>query len=172
MNLTHHIKSTRTFILLTVIVLLTVYTAVALSDIQSSTFVKDDFKKPVVKKSKMDTSKWQLYNDTAYPIKLLIPETWTYSADKTTLPGFYTINLIPKNSKLGVRVYISDTDFVAVEDLKGNQQTIAKNLTVTNYDDIIYTIKVGDNYYTFDGTTNESAKAELSEIVRLAKFED
>jgi hypothetical protein len=171
MNLTHHIKSTRTFILLTVIVLLTVYTAVALSDIQSSTFSKDNFAKPAVQKSKFDIKKWQTYEDNAYPLKLLIPETWTYSADKTTLPGFYTINLVPQKSKLGVRVYISNTDFVAVDDLKGNQQTIAKNLTVTNYDDIIYTIKVGDNYYTFDGTTNESVKAELSEIVRLARFE-
>ncbi len=171
MNLTHHIKSTRTFILLTVIVLLTVYTAVALSDIQSSSLSKDDLGKVAVQKNKFDTKKWQSYDDNAYPLKLLIPETWTYAADKTTLPGFYTINLAPQNAKLGVRVYISNTDFVAVDDLKGTQQTIAKNLTVTNYDDIIYTIKMGDNYYTFDGTTNESLKPELSEIVRLARFE-
>lgn len=172
MNLTHHVKSTRSFILLTIIVLLTVYTAVVLSGIQSRNVISDvNSTNPINKSAQFDTTNWQQYQDTAYPLLIKFPETWTYSADITSLAGFYTVNLLPPKSKNPIRIYISDKDFVAVDNLKGNQQTIAKNLTVTNYDDLIYTIKVGDYYYTFDGTMNESIKSELSEIVRLARFE-
>lgn len=172
MKLTHHLKSTRSFIILAFVVLLTAYTAVILSNIQVRTTPKaSDEANLIVRNNKLDTSDWQEYLDTSYPLRIYYPETWTYSADITSLAGFYTVNLYPEDSKTPVRIYISDQDFVAVDNLKGNQQTIAKNLTVTKYDDLIYTIKVGDYYYTFDGTMAESYSEELSEIVRMARFE-
>lgn len=172
MKLTHHLKSTRSFILIAFIVLLTVYTAVVLTRIQMRATMNElSTVGTMPKNQQYDTSDWQKYQDPAYPISISYPETWTYSADIKTLPGFYTINLFPKDSKNSVRIYISEEDFVAVDNLKGNQQTIAKNLTVTNYQDLIYTIKVGDYFYTFDGTLADQYQAELSEIVRLARFE-
>lgn len=172
MRLTHHVKSTRSFILLTIVVILTVYTAVILVRIQSQTLLTDTSStQPSTIHSSIDTSNWQDYQDRVYPLHVKFPETWKYSADITTLPGYYTVNLTPQDSKTSIRIYINDKDFVAVDNLKGNQQTIAKNLTVTNYDGLIYTIKVGDYYYTFDGTMAPLSTTELSEIVRLAKFE-
>ncbi len=172
MKLTHHTKATGSFIALLIIVLVVVYASLLLSKIQKRTISQENSPIDYLNRhSKIDTTNWQSYEDNSYPLKLSFPKEWTYSADITSLAGYYTVNLFPQDSKNPIRVYISDKDFVAINGLSGKPKLIVKDLTATNYEDLIYTIKVGEYYYTFDASLNQSYKEELAEIVRLARFE-
>lgn len=172
MRLTHHTRATRSFIILTILTMMVVYTAFALGRIQSRSAYSNrrDLATLSDPGADLDTSQWQNYSDNAYPLRISYPETWGYSADRTTIPGVYTINLAPTQDAPPIRIYISQENFIAVDHLSGIPIRITGGHIATNYEDLVYAVKVGDNYYTFDGTMNESYKAELAEIVRTARF--
>ncbi len=172
MRLTHHTRATRSFIIIIVLTMLAVYTAFALGRIQNrnANYDRRDLASMSNPGPNLDTSDWQTYTDNAYPLKISYPNTWYYSADRTTIPDVYTINLAPEKDAQPIRIFISKESFIAVDNLKGKQIRIAVGQIATNYDDLVYAVKVGDNYYTFDGTMNEAYKKELAEIVRTARF--
>ncbi|QQS23258.1 hypothetical protein IPM19_01685 [bacterium] len=173
MRITHHTLATRSFIIIVLLTMFAVYTAFVLARIQNRNSAADqrDIASQSDKGEKIDSTNWQVYTDNAYPLRISYPETWFYSADRTTIPEVYTINLAPEKDAPPIRIYISKENFVAVDNLKGSPVRIAMGQIATNYDDLVYAIKVGDNYYTFDGTMNEQYKAELAEIVRTARFD-
>lgn len=172
MKLTHHTFASRSFVSLVIIVLAMIYTALFLVRLQNI-YIPDE---PVVAHHKtqaesIDTADWKIYQDQKVPVSFLAPKTWKITTDTKAVPGMYIINIATTKSSGPIKIFVSTDSFAGVTDLKGNPLKVTQNLTVTNYDDLIFTVKAGEYYYTFDGTMSDDHKAELAEIVRSARFE-
>lgn len=170
MRLTHHHPSTRSFLIIIIVVLATVYTAFTLINLQQRNSKLGQTKSnPKITQTALNTNDWKNYVDPAYPLNILVPEDWQVQPDES-YSGFYTVNFETKNRGV-LKIFISQTEYAGV---KGNEGTTYKNnagIEVTKYDDWLYTAKVGDYYYTFDATLGINLEKELSEIIRLAKFD-
>ncbi len=171
MNLTHHRPPTRSFIIIIIVVLATVYTAFTLIKLQQqqTISIQSNNNDPKITPTSLNTDDWQNYIDRNYPLNILVPSDWQSGQDDS-YSGFYSVNFKTKNSGV-VKIFVSQTSFAGINDNKGLVYKTDEGVEVTKHDDLLYTAKVGEYYYTFDATLAINLEKELSEIVRLAKFD-
>ncbi len=170
MKLTHHHTPTRSFIIIIIVVLATVYTAFTLIKLQQQYVInkQSGSNNPKITQSKLNTDNWQNYIDPNYPLNILAPEDWTIDHDED-FSGYYTVNLKSKNQGV-IKIFISQTGFAALNDNKGLVYKTNDGTEITKHDQWLYSAKVGEYYYTFDSTLGIDLEKELSEIIRLAHF--
>lgn len=179
MKLTHHSTPSRSFILLTFIVLCTVYAALVLTRInrvygpQAEVTTTKKLTQPTDAKTittNVDTTDWANYNDDRFPLIISYPKSLTIDTN-TKLEEYYIINLTETTSKASIKIFISDKGFAGTAALAGSDFITKNGYTATNYDNIIYTIKVGEYFYTFDGTNAPNLQNELAEIVNTVTLD-
>lgn len=180
MRLTHHHKSSRSFVILTIVVLTAVFSALVLTRIQRLYELDTTIKIPETKAPSElsvnsldqipETTEWQLYTDPVYPLSMNIPKGWTVTPnDKYNIDRHLEVKL--PSGRTVIRIFISKTGYVDVGGLDGDIQITSTGDNVINYDGIIYATRVGDYYYTYDATGEPLAKNILSEMVDEATYE-
>ena len=179
MKLTHHSTPSRSFILLTFIVLCAVYAALVLTRINRvyepegdvvSTEQSTESTEIETVITDVDTSDWGDYNDDQFPLIISHPESLTVGTN-TELEGYYIVNLSETTPRTSIKIFISDEGFAGTAALAGSDFITNNGYAATNYDNIIYTIKVGEYFYTFDGTNAPDLQSELAEIVNSATLD-
>lgn len=118
---------------------------------------------------KVSTEDWESYEDDTYPIAFLHPENWTVKASLNRM-GFYDIVLNPGAQFYDMHIYASNDSYYGLEGLKQTPIKIG-GLDGFKYSENLFGIKVGENYYTFDGTLNSTQTAELITLLDTIKFE-
>jgi hypothetical protein len=169
MKPTHHHTPTRSFIIVIIVVLATVYTAFTLIKLQQmnqNNNPSDNI--PRLTQTNLNTDGWENYIDHYYPLNILVPKDWKIEPDDS-YTGFYTINFSAKDHGT-VKIFISQDKFAGITNTSGLVYKTNDGVEVTKYDDLLYTAKVGGYYYTFDATLAIDVEKELSEMIRLAKF--
>lgn len=180
MQLTHHSTPSRSFIVLIVIVLCTVYAALVLTRI-NRLYVDDaqttqpepinNVEAPTLEAvTELDTTDWEEFADKTYPLTIKIPDGW----DTTTsddLENLYLISITQDDPEALIRIFIAKEKPAEIGFLQSRNFTSKLNYSGTNYDNMIYHIKAGELYYTFDGTAAPDYAAELAAIVNSAKLE-
>lgn len=171
MRLTHHTSPTRSFLIIMIVVLATVYTALTLIHLQwkleQIAQQKHNMSMP---KGNLDTGSWVQYLDKNYPLNLLVPTNWQiYSSEVNG--DFYVVHLDPPGKSGSIDIYVSNKGFAGIANPSGtNFYNSSKNI-VTEYQDGIFLIKTKEFYYTFDAISATNFHKELLEIVRTARFE-
>lgn len=120
-------------------------------------------------RNKLDTSDWKSYEDKTYPLTFLYPKTWT---TKSTVneQEFYDIVLNPGAKFYDIHIYVSTDGYYGLEGLKqtpiliGNRQGFSASENLAG-------IKVGEYYYTFDGSMNTTQADEFYTLLDTVKFE-
>lgn len=180
MRLTHHHKSSRSFILLVIIVLTAVFSALVLTRIQklyrlettlnvTQTQAPSELTNTQVDEFPKITD-WEPYQDTEYPLSINIPQGWTITPNYQYKIDRH-LELKMPNGRVVIRIFVSKTGYVDVDGLDGDIQITSTGDNVINYDGIIYATRVGNYYYTYDATGEPLAKDLLSEIVDKATYE-
>ncbi|HMQ02097.1 MAG TPA: hypothetical protein PKD79_03445 [Candidatus Doudnabacteria bacterium] len=180
-KLTHHPTPSRTFILLTVIVLCFVYAALVLSRInhlyEEELTVMVDVNPQMTNtqaietetRPNINTSQWVPYANPNYPMELLIPANWQAS-NPVQLSGYDILTLNQTNPRAQIRIFISTENFAGVAGLAGRDFTTQNGYNATAYEGNIYTIKAGEYYYTFNGTSASAVANQLLVIIHTAKL--
>lgn len=181
MKLTHHKGPSRSFILITFIVLSTVYAALVLTRIQRlyveepTMETAESTLSPMTSEAALNipeltTIGWAEYTDDTVPLNILVPPNWrTGSTDE--LEDYHIITLARSAPQSLIRIFVSKHDFAGVSNLRGRAFTTKQGYAATSYDKNIYTIKAGEYYYTFDGINAQSNLDELSTIVQTARLD-
>lgn len=175
MKLTHHSTPSRSFILLIVITLCTVYAALVLSRInrlyqqETITISPERTTTPPITRSLplLDTSQWREYRDNEVPLIIQAPPGWRITFNKD-LDDFYTVVLTRNSPRAQIKIYVSENSFAAIEGLTLQNTTAESKYQFTLYDDSILTTKVGEYYYTFDGVNASEDFDVLSTIAQTA----
>lgn len=182
MRLTHHSTPSRSFILLTIIVLCTVYAALVLSRI-NRLYQEDVVPTPVSEPTNvtptetaleeipaLDSTDWVEYNDDVYPFTIFVPKGWRIRLNDQ-IENLYIVSISKISSDNLIKLFIGKTELEPPFGVEGKKFTTSQGYEVTNYNNEIYHVKVGELYYTFDGTAASESKDVLKEIVNSAELQ-
>lgn len=175
MKLTHHSTPSRSFILLTIIVLCTVYAALVLTRINKLYLEETEVPAPqpttltesertLEQIPQLDTTDWVEYNDDVYPFTIYVPKGWRIKLNDQ-IENLYLVSITQTSPQSLIRIFITKVEperpaLTPTQTFKTNS-----GYEVTNYNNTIYQVKVGDVYYTFDGSAAPESKDLLKTIV-------
>lgn len=176
----HIPHSSRIFIGLVVITFALTYIALSLSTYKAEFTLRNshpqtqvDDKEPInsqpISRAIIDTADWKTYIDKNYPISFLYPKTWAIKSSVNKL-GFYDIVLNPGAKFADMHIYISKDSYVGLDSLPQTPAKIGK-LRGFMVSENLVGIKVGESYYTFDGSMNNTQIDEFATLLTTVKFE-
>lgn len=180
----HIPRSSRIFIGLVIITFALTYIALSLSsykadfilqNTQSQTQTNHDNlqiskqTQPETPHRLLDTTDWKSYIDKNYPISFLYPKTWKISSSINKL-GFYDIYLNPGAKFFDIHIYISPKSYAGLEGLPQTPTKVGQQTGFSVSPNLIG-IKVGESYYTFDGSMNSTHTDEFNTLLSTVKFE-
>jgi hypothetical protein len=171
----HIPRSSRIFIGILVITLLVTYLAlhfslyVANQTLRDAPAIPEAKTEQAIQQPPVDTTDWQTYTDKKYPLTFLYPKSWTVKA-AVNKQKFYDITLNPGAKYPDMHIYVSTDGYYALDGLK---QTPAKigGQTAFTVSENLYGIKVGEAYYTFDGSLNTTQVPEFTALLKTVKFQ-
>ncbi len=183
MKLTHHSTPSRSFVLLTIIVLCTVYAALVLSRINRLYVEAPAATQPIQAQpdnqptqtsfrqvEAADTTRWNEFKDQDYPLTFLRPQGWnvTWNDD---VPDLYVVSVTRSNPRAQIKIYLSKIAPAAPQTLSQANYTTANGYLTTNFNNLIYQTKVGEYYYVFDGTDAGEYLPELAGLVNSVRLD-
>ncbi len=182
MKLTHHSTPSRSFIILIIIVLCTVYAALVLTRI-NKLYVQDEIDKTISQEQTptkesvpepefpqvqpADTARWNEFVDQDYPLTFLRPQGWnvTWNDD---IDDLYIVYVTRNDPRAQIKIYLTKTEPAEPRAFGKMTFVTANGYEATNYYNNIYQIKYGEYYYVFDGSAAQNYRAELAGIVNTA----
>lgn len=116
----------------------------------------------------VSTQGWKTYADKTYPFSFSYDPAWTVK------PGikqndFYILQIDPGPKYYNIKIYISPSQFYGLDGLPNIQTDVngAKAFDVSN---LLYGIKMGPYYYTFDNGLSTVMINEFNALVHTVKF--
>ena len=168
--------SSRIFIGLVIITFALTYIALSLSTYKADFTLRTSNPQTEVNHSEkksprpfLDTSNWATYVDKNYPLSFLYPKTWKASSSINKL-GLYDIYLNPGAGFFDIHIYISPKSYAGLEGLTQTPVKVGGQTGFSVSSNLIG-IKVGENYYTFDGSMNSTQTDEFETLLTTVKFE-
>jgi hypothetical protein len=117
----------------------------------------------------IDTSDWQSYQDKAYPISFRFPKEWKVSAGDNQL-GFYDIDIIKGEGHQDMHFYISSSDYYGLATFDHTPHMVGTRKGFQAAKNLVG-IKVGEYYYTFDGSYEAEQADEFDAILNSVTFQ-
>lgn len=172
-------KQTRSFIILVLLVAVAVFGAVQMSrslktkgpDSTAGLHAKESKATPQTSNQDiplLNTAGWKTYSDKQYPISFKYPLDWDINT-YTTNPDFYIITLKPEGKKDNIRIYVSDKEYFALDQIETTPYNVSGAEGV-NIDNMVIGAHKANNYYTFDIGTNTALMAEFNTMVQSVTF--
>ena len=179
MKLTHHEKHNRSFIIIVVIILCVVFTALVLVRIQrlyNLEASKNLAPKPEQRQEEQtinqivdESTGMKTVSENGYPMQIKIPVDWNVKGDET-FPEIRHLILTSPSGNNSFSIFVSKKSYAAAGGVIGKKETTTNGSTFVNYDDVIYTTKAGEYFYTFDASGYPDVKELLKEIINTAEF--
>lgn len=170
----HIPPATKVFLGLFVITFLLTYVALSLSTYEMSYFPNPEPAPHIVTaqqepQADVDTSDWKTYHDKSYPLAFLYPKNWTIKG-AVNKSNYYDVDLNPGPTSPDMHIYISHEGYYALEGLKQTPYPVGNRSGFTVSNNLVG-IKVGDYYYTFDGSMNNKQADEFSALISTVTFQ-
>lgn len=118
----------------------------------------------------VDTSKWKTYSDSKFPLSFKYNPAWKIKPGKTNSEGTYVLAIDPGPKYYDLVIYVSNKSFEGLDGLPTMSETIDGELAL-NVSNLLYGIKNGDNFYTFDsGLSASSLINDFNALVHSVNF--
>jgi hypothetical protein len=117
----------------------------------------------------IDTSQWNIYTSDKYGFSFKYSPDWQVLQEKTTKDGFNLIEIDPGQKFYNIQIYISKTGYYVMDGLPTIEDSI-NGVTALNVNNMLYGIKKGDYYFTFDENKSLSNKPAFNALVRSVQF--
>lgn len=118
----------------------------------------------------VDTSEWKTYTDKDTGLSFKYKPEWSVKAAKLQ-NGFRIIEVDPGKKYFNIKIYTSPDSFYAMDGLPTTEETINRHAAI-NVKNMLYGIKAGAQYFTFDVGASVSLTQDFSALVHSAKFEN
>lgn len=117
----------------------------------------------------VDTGSWKNFSDSKLGLSFKYAPEWRVLAAKQQ-GDFSVIEVDPGIQFYNMKIYVSSSKFYAVDDLPFVDTDIngVKALNVSN---MLYGIKIGQRYYTFDNGLSTKMLDNFNALVRTVKFQ-
>ncbi len=118
----------------------------------------------------VDTSAWKTYQDTAYAFSFKYDPAWKISPAKKQ-NGFYVLEIDPGAKFYNMKIYISGSGYYYSLDGLPVVETDIGSAKASDVSDLLYAIKMGPDYYTFDNGLSTAMMDGFNAMVRTVKFQ-
>lgn len=116
----------------------------------------------------VDTSNWPTYTDSKYNFSFKYPLDWKL-VEPVTKQGYYVVALDPGAKYYNVKIYVNPSSYFAMDNLPSRTLTIGGQPAV-DVEGVLYGIKYGENYFTFDEGLSTSIKPQFEALVKSVQF--
>lgn len=117
----------------------------------------------------VDTSGWKTYQNKQYSFNFKYDPSWTIKPGKETSDGFYLVEVDPGAKYYNIKIYVSKEGFYVFDGLPAVITSI-DGLQAYDVSNLLYGIKIGPDYYTFDNGLSTSLINDFNALVRSVKF--
>ncbi len=117
----------------------------------------------------VDVTNWKEYQNTDYGFSFKYNPDWKVKTI-TTKKDFKILEIDPGAKYYNIKIYISPKEFYVMDGLPTKTETIAGKEAL-NVSNILYGIKSGDNYFTFDIGLSLSLTPDFVAMVHSVKFQ-
>ncbi len=117
----------------------------------------------------VDTSNWKTYSDPKYPLSFNYDPAWTVKPGKIQ-DGFYVLEIDPGAKYYNMKVYVSTSQFYNIDGLPFVKTDI-NGAQAYNVSNLLYGIKMGPNYYTFENGLSTNMIDNFNALVRTVTFQ-
>lgn len=120
----------------------------------------------------VSTKDWKQYEDSKYPLNFKYPEKWAVTTYSATDPNVgYIISVNPDGDEYdNIRVYINTKSYMAASGLTTTKTTI-NGIDAVTVNDMLFGIKQGNNYITFDMGTSPELLPYFKAILGTVKLD-
>lgn len=116
----------------------------------------------------LDTAGWKTYKDEKYGFSFSYKNGWKVNPGEMK-DGFYKVEIDPGSKYYNMTVYVSEKGFYALDGLPASEVTI-NGLRAYNVSNLLYGIKVGKYFYTFDNGLSSNLINEFNTLVYSTQF--
>ncbi len=116
----------------------------------------------------VDTSAWKTYADRDSGLSFKYKPEWSVK-DAKIQNGFRIIEVDPGKKYFNIKIYISPSGFYALDGLPTTEETINGHSAI-NVKNMLYGIKAGQQYFTFDVGASVSLTQDFNALVHSAEF--
>jgi hypothetical protein len=119
----------------------------------------------------VDTTAWSEFVDTNSGLRFKYPSGWVATLEQfDQYEQIYKITLIPSEAKdYTMDIYVSKTDYLGLSGFKPQTVKI-NNLSALTVDELVYALKNGELYYTFDPGDSMALHPEFKALVKTVSF--
>ncbi len=125
--------------------------------------------KQINENREVSSANWEQYADNYLDMSFKYPTDWqvkNYSRE-----NFDVIVLTPTIGKDKIRIYVSDREYVGMAGLKTTTAKVGNKTGIT-FGEMLYGVKQGSMYYTFDAGQDLQLLPEFTEIVKTVAFKN
>lgn len=116
-----------------------------------------------------DVKNWQEYSDQNSSLSFKYPSSWEVKTHKSTNPDLDIIVIDPGNEQDHLRIYITADNYFAADGLT-KQKTQVAGQEAWTVEDLLFGVKTGSEYYTFDLGSSLKLKPTLKAIISTVAF--
>ena len=124
----------------------------------------------VLAKEIADTSTWKDYTDTKYGLSFKYNPEWKIKPWAKNKEGFDVLEIDPGSKFYNIKLYASDKSYYVMDGLPTEKTTIG-GLQAVDVSDLLYGVKKGSTYLTFDVGLSLSLKPQFNGLVESIKFQ-
>ncbi|MCX6797217.1 MAG: hypothetical protein NTX98_01935 [Candidatus Doudnabacteria bacterium] len=117
----------------------------------------------------INTTNWKTYSDQKYKFSFKYNPEWKIKP-WAKQDGYNVLEIDPGKKYYNIKIYTSLKDFYVMGGLP-TQEVLVGGEKALNVSDLLYGVKKGDYYYTFDIGLSLSLKPQFDALVKTIKFE-
>lgn len=115
-----------------------------------------------------DTTAWKTYTNKTYNFSFKYKPDWKVLELKK-VKGYNVLEVDPGKKYYNIKIFINDKDYYVMGGLPTKNQTIGGQPAI-NVNNLLYGIKAGNYYYTFDVGLSTSLAPDFDALVYSVKF--
>jgi hypothetical protein len=124
----------------------------------------------VLAKEIADTSTWKDFVDTKYGLSFKYNPDWKIKPWATNKEGYDVLEIDPGKKYYNIKVYASEKNYYVMDGLPAEKTTVG-GMQALDVSDLLYGVKKGSTYLTFDLGLSLTLKAQFNGLVESIKFQ-
>ena len=124
----------------------------------------------VLAKEVADTSAWKEFSDPKYGISFKYNPDWKIKPWTKSKDGFDVLEIDPGRKYYNIKIYASDKNFYVMDGLPVQGATVG-GVQALDVSDLLYGVKKGATYLTFDLGLSLSLKPQFNGLIESVKFQ-
>ena len=124
----------------------------------------------VLAKEIADTSNWKEYSDSKYGLSFKYNPDWKIKPWTKNKEGYDVLEIDPGRKYYNIKIYASNSSFYVMDGLP-TQGTVVGGVQALVVSDLLYGVKKGATYLTFDLGLSLSLKPQFNGLIDSVKFQ-